>query len=105
VPILFLSVPWAISPPEPDGSEPPQVTPARHDAINADLDAVVRRHPGKTAVLNIDPYVSPGNHYDMDVNGQECRYDDVHFAPYCARLLEPYVLSAVSELMTGKAGG
>jgi hypothetical protein len=45
-------------------------------------------------MLDLDKVISPGNHYDETVNGQDCRFDGIHFSIYCASLLQPYVLGA-----------
>ena len=87
--IVFLSIPYADPPKLPNGSPAPQASPARHALINSMLEAAARSHPGTVSVLNIDQTVSPGNHYNADVNGQLCRFDGVHFSAYCSELVEP----------------
>jgi peptidoglycan/LPS O-acetylase OafA/YrhL len=99
-PILFLSVPWSKPPAQADGSPSPAASPARHQEINALLAAAARRDPSHVQVLNIDSTVSPGNRYQVTVNGQLCRFDGVHFTLYCSELLEPSVLGTVRK-MTG----
>jgi peptidoglycan/LPS O-acetylase OafA/YrhL len=99
VPVLFLTVPWASAGDEPDGSPVPQETPARHDGINQLIGQAASRFPGQVRVLDIDDYVSPGNQFDQDVNGQPCRFDGLHFTQYCAQLLEPYVLATVRQVI------
>jgi hypothetical protein len=59
------------------------------------LQAAARRHPATVQVLDLDPTISPGNHYDEKVNGQLCRFDGIHFTVYCAELLEPQILGEV----------
>ena len=50
------------------------------------LQDEAKQHPKKVQVLDLDQTVSPGNHYDADVNGQVCRFDGVHFSAYCSEL-------------------
>jgi peptidoglycan/LPS O-acetylase OafA/YrhL len=97
--ILFLSVPWSTPPAQPDGSPSPAASPARHQQINALLQAAARRDPKHVQVLDIDKTVSPGNHYQAKVNGQLCRFDGVHFTLYCSELLEPSVLGTVRKMI------
>jgi len=97
--ILFLSVPYSHPPDLPNGSAAPAASPARHALINEMLESAARRHPKTVKVLDIDPTVSPGNHYDASVNGQLCRFDGVHFTVYCSELLEPQVLGEVRKLV------
>jgi peptidoglycan/LPS O-acetylase OafA/YrhL len=97
--ILFLSVPYTNPPALPDGSPAPAASPARHALINSMLDSAARSHPGQVQVLDLDPTVSPGNHYDENVNGQLCRFDGIHFTVYCAELLEPQILGEVRKMI------
>jgi hypothetical protein len=101
--VLLLSVPWADQPTEPDGSQQPATLPVRHQLINAELTSVASEEPGKVRVLDIDRYVSPGNHYDRSVDGQLCRFDGLHFTEYCSRLLQPYVLGEVRQMLQDEA--
>ena len=97
--ILFLSIPYTHPANLPNGSPAPAASPARHALINSMLEAAARRHPGTVDVLDLDQTVSPGNHYDANVNGQLCRFDGVHFSAYCSDLLEPRVLGEVRNLL------
>ncbi len=97
--ILFLSIPYTHPPENPDGSPAPEASPQRHTQINSMLEAAARRHPKTVSVLNLDQTVSPGNHYDADVNGQLCRFDGVHFSAYCSELVEPRVLGEVRKML------
>jgi peptidoglycan/LPS O-acetylase OafA/YrhL len=97
--ILFLSIPYTHPPDLPNGSPAPAASPARHRLINEMLVGEAQRHPATVGVLNLDQTVSPGNHYDADVNGQLCRFDGVHFSAYCSDLLEPRVLGEVRKML------
>jgi peptidoglycan/LPS O-acetylase OafA/YrhL len=97
--ILFLSVPDTHPPNLADGSPSPAASPARHSLINSMLEAAARRHPGTVGVLDIDQTISPGGHYDADVNGQLCRFDGIHFSAYCSGLLEPQVLGEIRKML------
>jgi peptidoglycan/LPS O-acetylase OafA/YrhL len=97
--ILFLSIPYTHPPDLPDGSPAPAASPQRHAQINSMLEAAARRHPKTVSVLDLDQTVSPGNHYDANVNGQLCRFDGVHFSAYCSELVEPRVLGEVRKLL------
>jgi peptidoglycan/LPS O-acetylase OafA/YrhL len=103
VPVLLLTVPWGSPGDEPDGSPLPQGTTARHDMINQLIAQAASRSAGQVRVLDIDEYVSPGNHFDREVNGQLCRFDGLHFTQYCAQLLEPYVLGTVRQMIADEA--
>jgi hypothetical protein len=98
-PILFLTVPWSNPPALPDGSPAPASSPARHAWINSALEAAAAADPSQVRVLNIDPLISPGNHYDGTVDGKLCRFDGVHFTVFCSRLLQPAVLTTVREMI------
>ncbi len=97
--ILFLSIPYTSPPNLPDGSPAPAASPDRHALINSMLEEAARRHPKTVSVLDIDQTVSPGDHYDANVNGQLCRFDGIHFSAYCSELLEPRVLGEVRKLL------
>ena len=97
--IVFLTIPYTDPPHLPDGSPAPQASPARHALINSMLEAAARRHPKTVSVLDIDQTVSPGGHYNANINGQLCRFDGVHFSAYCSELLEPRVLGEVRKLV------
>ncbi|HKO25885.1 MAG TPA: acyltransferase family protein, partial [Solirubrobacteraceae bacterium] len=97
--ILFLSVPYTHPPDSPDGSPSPAADPQRHERINSMIEAAAQRHPKSISVLDLDKTVSPGNHFDADINGQRCRFDGVHFSAYCSELVEPRVLGEVRKLL------
>jgi peptidoglycan/LPS O-acetylase OafA/YrhL len=97
--ILFLSIPYTHPPDLPDGSPAPAASPQRRTLINSMFEAAARRHPKTTSVLDLDQTISPGNHYDADVNGQLCRFDGVHFSAYCSELVEPRVLGEVRKML------
>jgi hypothetical protein len=96
--LLFLSVPWSHPPSLPDGSPGAAASPARHQAINDMLATAARGRDG-VRLLNIDKIVSPGDHYQADVDGHVCRFDGVHFSLFCSRLLQPVVLSTVRKMI------
>jgi peptidoglycan/LPS O-acetylase OafA/YrhL len=97
--ILFLSIPYTHPPDNADGSPAPEASPQRHTQINSMLEAAARRHPKTISMLNLDQTISPGNHFDADVNGQLCRFDGVHFSAYCSELVEPRVLGQVRKML------
>jgi peptidoglycan/LPS O-acetylase OafA/YrhL len=97
--ILLLSIPYTHPPNLPDGSPAPAASPQRHARINSMLAAAGRRHPKAVRVLDLDQTVSPGNHYNANVNGQLCRFDGVHFSAYCSKLVEPRVLGEVRKML------
>jgi hypothetical protein len=97
--ILLLSVPFTHPPDASDGSLAPQASPARHAAINALLTRAAHAHPGRVSVVDLDRVVSPGGHYVARVDGQACRFDGIHFTVFCAKLLEPRVLTAARALL------
>ncbi|HET6865143.1 MAG TPA: acyltransferase family protein [Solirubrobacteraceae bacterium] len=97
--ILFLSIPYTHPPDLPNGSAAPAASPDRHAQINSMLEAAARRHPKSVSVLDLDQTVSPGNHFEADVNGQLCRFDGVHFSAYCSELVEPRVLGEVRKML------
>ncbi len=96
--ILFLSVPYVDPPAQSNGAPAPAAAVARHTAINGMLAQVAKANRSNVSVLDIDKTISPGNQYDADVDGQLCRFDGIHFTTFCAKLLEPSVLSAVRAL-------
>ena len=101
VKLLFLSVPYTHPPDQADGSAAPAASPVRHTLIDSMLRRETRLHPKTVGMLAIDRTVSPGNHYDAKVDGQLCRFDGIHFSVFCARLVEPRVLTAARKLLGG----
>jgi peptidoglycan/LPS O-acetylase OafA/YrhL len=97
--VLFLSVPYTNPPAQADGSALPAASPARHEEINAMLATAARRDPGNAAVLDLDRTISPGGHYDATVDGQPCRLDGIHPSVFCAKLVEPRVLTEARALL------
>lgn len=99
--ILFLTVPYTHPPAQADGAEAPAASPARHFDINWLLRHVAQQHPGQVGVLNVDQTISPQNQYTGGLDGQVCRFDGIHFTPFCAKLLEPRILTAARKLIGG----
>jgi peptidoglycan/LPS O-acetylase OafA/YrhL len=97
--VLFLTVPFTSPPAQANGSPAVAGSPARHALINAMLARAAATDPRHAAVLDIDRTISPGRRYDGTVRGQLCRFDGVHFTMYCAKLLEPVVLSRARALL------
>lgn len=62
------------------------------------------RFPSKVQTLDIDEVVSPHDRYTGTVKGQSCRFDGIHFTPYCATLLESAVLGAARSLAKAPGG-
>jgi peptidoglycan/LPS O-acetylase OafA/YrhL len=102
--LLFMTVPYVQPPALPNGAPAPAGSSARHALINSILESVAQANPSKVRVLDIDKIVSPQNHYTATVNGQACRFDGIHFTPYCATLLQPYVLTAAHQLIDSSSG-
>jgi peptidoglycan/LPS O-acetylase OafA/YrhL len=100
--ILFLSVPFTHPPDQSNGAPAPAASPARHARINALLQEAAAAHPGQVSVLDLDATISPGGHYDARVNGQVCRFDGIHFTVFCAKLLEPGILTTARSLLTSR---
>jgi len=104
VPILFITVPWSSPPALPNGSEPPEASAQRHALINAMFVSVARRNPGQVRVLSIDRWVSPGNHFDAYVDGEQCRLSDgLHFTAFCSQLVQPDVLALVRQMIEDRS--
>jgi hypothetical protein len=99
VKILLLGVPWSQPPARENGSPSPAASPARHNRINALLRAAAMKYPDRVRFMDIDKFVSPGNHYQARINGTLCRFDGTHFTIYCARLLQPHVLGTVRDMI------
>ena len=97
--ILFLTVPYTDPPAQANGAPAPAASPSRHFEINWLLQHVAAQHPGVVSVLRIDQTISPGNSYTGTLNGQDCRFDGIHFTVYCAKLLEPQITSAARKMI------
>jgi peptidoglycan/LPS O-acetylase OafA/YrhL len=97
--VLFLTVPYVNPPALASGAPAPAGDPVRHALIDSMLQTAAAHDPSHVGVLDIDRIVSPGGHYDETVNGQDCRFDGIHFSIYCASLLQPSVLSAARDLI------
>jgi len=105
VPILLMTVPWVDPAPFADGSPPLSASAQRHALINQMLVKLAARFPTHVHLIDTDTYVSPGNHYDADVNGHPCRwYDGIHFLNYCGELVAPHVLSLARQLVEARGG-
>jgi peptidoglycan/LPS O-acetylase OafA/YrhL len=97
--VLFMTVPFVQPPPLANGAPAPAGSPTRHALINSMLEATAARNPSRVQVYDVDAVVSPGDHYDQTVNGQDCRFDGIHFSVYCASLLQPAVLGRARQLL------
>ncbi|MGH9169818.1 MAG: acyltransferase family protein [Acidimicrobiales bacterium] len=105
IPIVVLSVPWVDPPPLANGSPQPAASALRHSEINAMLARLARQFPEQVHVVDSDTYVSPGNHFDSEVNGHACRWSDgVHFETYCGQLMAPPVMALVRQLVEAQGG-
>ncbi len=98
--VLFMTVPFVQPAPLANGAPAPAGSPVRHALINSMLRAAAARDPSHVQVFDVDAVVSPGNHYDETVNGQDCRFDGIHFSIYCASLLQPFVLERARQLLS-----
>lgn len=99
--ILFLTVPYTNPPAQADGAPAPAASPIRHYDMNWMLHRVAQQHPGQVSVVNLDQTISPNNQYTSNLNGELCRFDGIHFTIFCAKLLEPTIMSAAQKLMGG----
>jgi peptidoglycan/LPS O-acetylase OafA/YrhL len=97
--ILFLTVPYTDPPAQSNGAPAPAASPMRHFDINWLLGHVAAQHPGVVSVLSIDQTISPENQYTGSLNGQDCRFDGIHFTVYCAKLLEPQIMGAARKMI------
>ncbi|HWD64616.1 MAG TPA: SGNH hydrolase domain-containing protein, partial [Solirubrobacteraceae bacterium] len=97
--ILFLTVPYTNPPAQANGAAAPAASPTRHYDMSWLLHRVAARHPGVVSVLNIDQTISPGNRYSAALNGQDCRFDGIHFTVYCAKVLEPRIMGAARKMV------
>ena len=78
--VVFLSVPWMLPPPWPNGEENPAALSYRHGLINALLRRAAAARPGKAYFFDIGPEVTPAGHFQPDVGGSICRTSDgIHF--------------------------
>jgi hypothetical protein len=102
-PILFLTVPYAHPGPFADGSPSPPGFRSRHDRINSLITAAAQQAGPSVRVLNIDRIISPGNHYAQKLRGSDCRGDGIHFTPFCAGVLQPYVLNGARGMIDASA--
>ncbi len=64
-------------------------------------DATTKGPSRNVSVLDIDRVVSPAGRYQGTVNSKLCRFDGIHFSIYCAKLLQPGVLSEARKLIAG----
>jgi peptidoglycan/LPS O-acetylase OafA/YrhL len=99
--IVFLTVPPVDPPPLADGSPQPSADPQRWSELNGMLAATAAQHPGRVALVDIGRIVAPGGTFAATLNGQPCRWSDgIHFMPYCGRIVQPAVFSAVNKLLS-----
>jgi peptidoglycan/LPS O-acetylase OafA/YrhL len=112
--VVFLSVPWMLPPPWPNGEEMPAALVFRHDLINELLVKAAADRPGKAYYFNIGPEVTPANHFQSDVGGSICRTSDgIHFywgnnvyhvaQTYCGAKLQAALLPFVRALLPSKS--
>ncbi len=105
LPIVLLTVPWVDPAPFADGSPPPAASALRHALINLMLARLAARFPTQVHLVDMDSYVSPGNHFDWEVNHHLCRWSDgVHFQNYCGQLVGTHVLPLVRQLVAARGG-
>jgi len=108
--VVFLSVPWMLPPPWPNGEEMPAALAPRHDLINTLLREAAAARPGKAYYFDIAPEVTPANHFQPDVGGSICRTSDgIHFywgtdifrvvQTYCGAKLQSALLPYVRGLL------
>jgi peptidoglycan/LPS O-acetylase OafA/YrhL len=105
IPLVFLTVPWVDPPPFADGSPPPSASAPRHDEIKQMLYRLAAQFPGQVRVVDIDKWISPGNHFNSSVNGHACRWSDgIHFYDYCGALVAPHVMPLIRQLVEARGG-
>jgi peptidoglycan/LPS O-acetylase OafA/YrhL len=112
--VVFLSVPWMLPPPWPNGEEMPAALSYRHFMINKMLQTAADDRPGRAFYFDIGPEVTPAGHFEADVGGSICRTSDgIHFywgtsvfkipATYCGEKLQAALLPWVRELVPAKS--
>ena len=97
--VLFMTVPFVSPPPLTNGAPAPAGSTVRHTLINSMLQSAAARDPSRVQVYDVDQVVSPGGRYSETVNGQDCRFDGIHFSIYCASLLQPSVLGRARQML------
>jgi len=108
--VVFLSVPWMLPPPWPNGEEMPAALSFRHNLINELLKAASTARAGKAYYFDIAPEVTPANRFQSDVGGSICRTSDgIHFywgtnvfdvrQTYCGARLQSALLPYVRGLL------
>jgi peptidoglycan/LPS O-acetylase OafA/YrhL len=111
--VVFLSVPWMLPPPWPNGEEMPAALSFRHDLVNALLRRAAADRPGRGYYFDIGPEVTPANHFQADVGGSICRTSDgIHFywggdifkvpQTYCGARLQAALLPYVRALVPSR---
>lgn len=93
--VVLLTAPYYHRGERPDGGRWPEDDPARVDAFNAILRSVAARHDG-VRVVDLNARLSPDGHYTRTLNGVVVRYDGVHVSPAGARLIEPWLVAALT---------
>jgi peptidoglycan/LPS O-acetylase OafA/YrhL len=105
IPIILMTVPYVDPPPFADGSPAPAASVQRHNLINAMLAKLAATFPSQVHLVNLDSYVSPGNHFDSTVDGHACRWSDgIHFYPYCGAIVGAKVLPMIRQLVEAHGG-
>jgi peptidoglycan/LPS O-acetylase OafA/YrhL len=105
IPIVVLTVPYVDPAPFADGSPAPASSAQRHDLVNEMLAQLVASFPRQVHLVDLDAYVSPGNHFDTAVDGHACRDSDgIHFEPYCGAIVGAHVLPLVRQLVEARGG-
>jgi len=105
IPIVLLTVPYVNPPPFSDGSPAPAASLQRHALINEMLAKLAAAFPDQVHLVDLDSYLSPGNHFNATLNGHACRWSDgVHFYPYCGAIVATHVLPLVRQLVEARGG-
>ncbi|MGC9960321.1 MAG: acyltransferase family protein [Acidimicrobiales bacterium] len=105
IPVVVLTVPYVDPAPFADGSPAPASSAQRHGLINGMLARLAAAFPRQVHLVDLDSYVSPGNHFDATVDGHLCRYSDgIHFAPYCGAIVGAHVLPLIRQLVEARGG-
>jgi hypothetical protein len=69
------------------------------------LYRLAAQFPAEVRVVDIDKWISPGNHFNSSVNGHACRWSDgIHFYDYCGAIVAPHVMPLIRQLVEARGG-
>jgi peptidoglycan/LPS O-acetylase OafA/YrhL len=95
--VMLLTAPCYDTGEQPDGEPWPEDSPQRLAKYNSIVREVAAASPNVTLV-NFNAMACPSGHYQTDIDGQQVRYDGVHFTIGGGAVFEPELFPVAARL-------